>query len=115
MRTDESVERQSSQSGKLFPSGQDWDDHQKTTYIIAVGECGYTHQQVIDDLDLLDIDIYHIDSLRELAEQFVDDGLLGDIPERLRFYIDYDAIARDLSLEYTETNINGDRLVYRMG
>ena len=99
----------------FFQAVEGWDDHEKTTYIIAIGECGYAHQQVIDDLDLLDIDIYHIDSLSELAEQFVDDGLFGDIPERLRFYIDYDAIARDLSVEYTETNINGDRLVYRIG
>jgi len=39
--------------------------------------------------------------------------LFGDIPERLQFYIDYDAIARDLSADYSETVIAGDALIYR--
>jgi antirestriction protein len=51
--------------------------------------------------------------LRELAEQFVDEGLFGDIPERLQSYLDYDAIARDLGFDYTETEIAGQRLIYR--
>ena len=56
-----------------------------------------------------------MDSLRELAEHFVDDGLFGEIPERLQFYLDFDAIARDLGLDYAETEIAGIRLVYRCG
>ena len=51
--------------------------------------------------------------MRALAEQFVDDGLFGDIPERLQFYIDYDAIARDLSMDYGEAEIAGTHLIYR--
>ena len=58
------------------------------------------------------MDIYAVESLRELAEQFVDEGLYGDIPESLQYYIDLDAIARDLSGEYTETTIAGGRYVY---
>jgi antirestriction protein len=57
--------------------------------------------------------VYHVDSVRELAEQFVEDGLFGDIPEQLQFYIDYDAIARDLAVEYSEIDVADERLVYR--
>ncbi|MGH1353950.1 MAG: antirestriction protein ArdA [Thalassovita sp.] len=59
------------------------------------------------------IDFYYVETLRALAEQFVEEGLFGDIPEHLQFYIDYDAIARDLACDYTETTIAGERLIYR--
>ncbi|MDQ0421950.1 antirestriction protein [Peteryoungia aggregata LMG 23059] len=51
--------------------------------------------------------------MKALAERFVDDGLFGEIPDHLAHYIDYDAIARDLSMDYTETEIAGERLIYR--
>lgn len=91
---------------------EDWEDWEKTLVIIAVGECGYSFDAQ-ECPDSHGIDIYHVDSLRELAEQFVEEGLFGDIPERLQFYIDYEAIARDLACEYTEATIAGERLVYR--
>ena len=87
-----------------------WTEDQKTRYIIAVGECGYSHDQVADDPDEIDITIYEVDTLRELAEQFVDDGLFGPIPESLANYIDYDAIARDLSFDYAMVEVGGKRL-----
>lgn len=34
--------------------------------------------------------------------EFVDEGLYGEIPKSLEFYIDYKAIARDLKMDYTE-------------
>lgn len=91
---------------------EDWEDWQKLNTIIAVGECGYNFDAQVDP-DYHGIDIYHADSLRELAEQFVDEGLYGEIPVHLQFYIDYDAIARDLAMEYTETTIDGDRIIFR--
>ncbi|WP_307374309.1 antirestriction protein ArdA [Peteryoungia aggregata] len=65
------------------------------------------------DPDDFDVDIYEEDSMKALAERFVDDGLFGEIPDHLAHYIDYDAIARDLSMDYTETEIAGERLIYR--
>jgi len=91
----------------------DWDDAQKLHYIIAVGECGYQHADAWRVPDSIEIDIYEIESMRELAEQFVDEGLFGDIPKHLANYIDLDAIARDLSCDYAETTIAGRRFVYR--
>ncbi len=90
----------------------DWDTWEKTCVITAVGECGYDFGAQSSPEDF-GIDIYHVDSLRELAEQFVDEGLFGDIPEPLQSYIDYDAIARDLAVDYVETTVAGQRLVYR--
>jgi len=49
-----------------------------------------------------DVEIYEEINMNELAEQFVEDGLFGDIPKSLINYIDYDAIARDLSMDYTK-------------
>lgn len=98
----------------FFEAIEDWDEHDKLKAIIAAGECGYALGWS-DDPAALDVDIYEIDSLRELAGQFVDEGLFGEIPERLAFYIDLDAIARDLSCDYAETTIAGTRLIYRCG
>lgn len=44
-----------------------------------------------------------IDSFSELAEMFVNKGCYGTIPEHLQNYIDYEAIGRDLSFDYTQT------------
>jgi len=90
-----------------------WDDFQKQKVIIAVGECGYAFTLGSDDPDSLDVDIYPVETLRELAEQFVDEGLFGEIPASIQNYLDYDAIARDLGMDYSETTIGGTRLVYR--
>lgn len=91
----------------------DWDDDQKQRYIIAVGECGYGHFDFVDDPERIDMTLYEHTTMRELAETFVDEGLFGDIPEHLQFYIDYDAIARDLSVDYAETEIAGTHVIYR--
>ena len=91
----------------------EWKEYEKQALIIAVGECGYDFNITDNDLSVIEnVDIYQVDSLRELAEMFVDEGLYGEIPESLQFYIDYDAITRDLSIDYHETVINGTRLIY---
>lgn len=89
-----------------------WEDWQKINVIIATGELGYTFDAQ-DDPDHYGIDVYHATSMRELAEQIVDEGLFGEVPEQFQFYIDYDAIARDLAVEYSEIEIAGERLIYR--
>jgi len=68
-----------------------------------------------ESADDADVDIYPDMNMRELAEQFVDEGLFGDIPANLACYLDYDAMARDLAMDYTEMEIVGQRLVYRCG
>ncbi len=100
---------------RFMEAVEEWDEDAKRRFILAVGECGYTFNPETDEPSDLDVDIYPVDSLRGLAEQFVEDGLFGPIPDRLAFYIDYDAIARDLAMDYAETEIAGERIVYRCG
>ena len=97
---------------QFFECAEKWEDHQKKAFIIAVGEAGYSFEPDSVDPDDFDVDIYHDMSMRELAEQFIDDGLFGEIPVHLLNYIDMDAIAYDLAMDYTETEIAGQRLIY---
>lgn len=89
----------------------DWQDWEKQRVIVAVGECGYDFQPDTDPSNYK-VDLYEADSLRALAEQFVDEGLYGDIPETLQNYIDHEAIARDLAVEFSEITIAGERFAY---
>ena len=84
-------------------------------FIIAVGEVGYNFDPATVSPDDFDVDIYHVEIMEELAKQFADEGLFGDIPEHLANYIDMGAIARDLAVDYTETQIAGELLIYRAG
>lgn len=99
--------------GKYLEACDDWSEGDKRKVIIAVDECGYRFDIGNDTPDSLDVDIYELDGLKELAEQFVDEGLYGEIPSSLANYLDYDAMARDLGMDYAETVIAGQRLVYR--
>lgn len=92
-----------------------WETHEKVRLIIAIGEGGYSFDLEADDPDDFDVDIYEDMRLSDLAYQFVDEGLFGDIPERFSNYVDYDAIARDLGVDYTEITIAGTDYVYRLG
>lgn len=67
----------------------EWADDDKTKLIIAVGECGYHFDIQTGHADDFDVDIYEGVTLRELAHQFVDEGVFGDIPDHLTHYIDY--------------------------
>ena len=66
----------------------------------ALTDEGYDFEYSFNNYE--DVEIYEETNMNELAEQFVEDGLFGNIPKALINYIDYDAIARDLSMDYTE-------------
>lgn len=75
---------------------------------------GYNEREVIDKgLDAYDVEIYDYrdnksftDTYELLASDFVDEGLFGEIPKALEFYIDYEKIAKDLRMDYTEFEDN---------
>lgn len=92
---------------------ENWDYQDKVKVIIAVGEAGYRFDFNNSEPDDFDIDLYQMDSLRELAEQFVQEGLFGEIPENILHYLDYDAIARDLGMDYSTIRIDDTNYVYR--
>jgi len=98
-----------------FEAVDKWSEDEKIKVIIVVGEGGCRFELGRDDPGRLDVDLYECNSLRDLAMQFVDEGLFGEIPAAIASYLDYDAIARDLSADYSETVIDGGRYVYRLG
>jgi len=100
---------------RFFELVDEWEEHEKIRFIIAVGECGYSFDIENDDIDQLEVDIYEENSLKDLAIRFVEKGLYGEIPERLQYYIDYDAIARDLDFDHAQITIAGNRLIYQCG
>jgi len=71
---------------------------------------GYNEREVLTNgLDSYDVDIYDYSSdtsftdvYELLASELVSEGLFGVIPTYLENYIDYSAIGRDLSYDYTE-------------
>lgn len=95
---------------KAYLTFIDTADNDEMIKIIIADDAGYTVD--LDDLDF-DIDIYPNINIRELAEQFLDDGLFGEIPENIASYIDYDAVARDLGYDYSEITIDGVNYTYR--
>ena len=100
---------------QYLDAAENWNDHEKQLFIIAVGEGGYHFDPEAVAPSDFDVEIYDTRNMRELAEEFVADGVMGDIPNHLQFYIDYDAIARDLAMDYCEIEIAGDYLIYRLG
>jgi antirestriction protein len=71
---------------------------------------GYNEREVIDNgIDSYEVTIYDYstdisftDVYEMLAYDLVAEGLFGEIPDHLENYIDYSAIGRDLSCDYTE-------------
>lgn len=100
--------------GTYFDAVDSWEEHDKQVFIIAVGEAGYSFDPDTVAPSDFDVDIYFAQSMIDLAEEFVADGLFGDIPDHLTHYIDYEAIARDLGHDYSETDIAGQYLIYRV-
>lgn len=62
-----------------------------------IDECGGV-DFFVENLDRIE---YYpgIESMEDLAMNLVEEGYYGEIPEKLRFYIDYEGIARDLDIE----------------
>ncbi|MDI1229273.1 MAG: hypothetical protein PSY14_16455 [bacterium] len=65
----------------------DWYEEQKRKVIIAVGECGYSFDLKSGDPDEFEVDIYEMGSPKEPALTFVYEGLFGEIPVKIGFYL----------------------------
>lgn len=65
---------------------------------VALAYAENTGERMPDPSDIADAYIGEFRSATELAEQWIDDGMLGDIPAALAGYIDAAAYGRDLVL-----------------
>lgn len=96
----------------FFKATEDWSDYEKQSFIIAVGECGYDFDHETVNPDDFDVTFYEFRNMTDLAEHFVEEGMFGEIPKALEWYIDYEAIAYNLSMDYSEVTIAGKNLIY---
>lgn len=67
-------------------------DYEKVNLYYLIGLAGYSLEQALDKLDEPNITEA---SLRDAAEELFDECWLHEVPENIRFYIDYDKFARD--------------------
>lgn len=82
------------------------DDDEAEIVEALMDELGYDLEEAIDAA--LDCIRYEgCDDMGDVAYRLYEDGCLGDIPERLVSYIDWDAYGRDLSFEGTFVSYNG--------
>ena len=91
-----------------------WDDFEKVDLIISYKD-NITSEPFNEDIEPndLDIEVYYDMTFRELAQEFIDDGCLGDIPQHLENYIDVDKYAYDLKMDYNEFSLGNTTLIYR--
>lgn len=77
-------------------SNLDEDDQLKAAYLHSMGYC----KDLADCIDSVDrVTIHKNMSMLDLAYQRIDDeGYLGEIPKALTYYIDYKAYARDIKI-----------------
>jgi len=68
-------------------------------------------EDLSDHMD--DIIVHSCDSLENLAMEYVDEGLFGEIPSSLVGYIDYAAIARDMEIEGMYLSLSGGIVEWR--
>jgi len=87
---------------------EELDDDEKIA-VEAAMDAGYSFDEAIEKAD--EVTIYYAGGYEDLAEQFVDDGLFGDIPDSIINYIDYEKIGRDLRFDYSHLR---DDIFYRI-
>lgn len=62
-------------------------------------------EEVLEILEADELELYEDMSPEDLAEMYVEDGLFGDVNDKLIVYIDYEKLGRDIMLDgnYYET------------
>lgn len=70
-------------------------DYEKVNLYYLVAVVGYNLDQVLNKLDEPSITDAN---LRDAAEELFDECWLHEVPENIRFYIDYDKFARDCEM-----------------
>lgn len=87
---------------------EDLDDDELNCFKAFKEATGYDIEQCLEKAEYGSITLYSdCDSLSDLAEQFVAEGMFGDTEQigNLANYIDYEALGRDLGFDgYTETS-----------
>lgn len=101
---------------RWFDEIEGLDDYEQAQLYFLMDVCGYDLDEGLNRM--ADVCLQE-DSLEECAQQFFDECYMHEVPESIRYYIDYDKFARDVEMEggmtefeyqgttYTCTNANG--------
>ena len=73
-------------------------DQKKIDYLMDYN--GASFEEAMENYE--DVELYEDMNMNDLATLFIEDGFLGEIPDHLINYINYEAYARDLSMDYAE-------------
>ena len=88
-----------------------YEAHQLAGLSYQIGYQGMTWAEATGALD--DVDVYAM-TIKELAEHFAEEGIYpAGVNEQVLPYLDYDMLARDLSMDYTEINCLGNTYCVR--
>jgi hypothetical protein len=99
----------------FFDAVGGWTFDQKVRAVIAIDQLGVRFPLRDDEVDAIDIEFHVVDGLRDLAIQLVRDGMFGHVPEEITGYLDYDAMARDLSAAYSLVTVAGMNCAFSVG
>ncbi len=77
----------------------------------AVENLGYSISQIIKDTSVLEDLTYYECDISEYVDNMIEEGIFGEIPEHLTFYIDTEKLGRDMLLngdvaEFSYNNTN---------
>ena len=82
--------------GKIWNS---MSDYEQAAFCCLVDD-GDTLKEALEEYQYRSVLV--ADSYEDLAYQFVEDGVFGEIPESISNYIDYETMGRDLYYDYQE-------------
>ena len=78
------------------------DEHDQEKVIYIINCIGYKRQDALEKIE--DVIYYKGMTLEDVAEEMVEDGMLGTLSDTVKGYLDFERIARDLSFDgYHET------------
>ena len=91
-----------SELNTFVESLSEFDEHNQEKVIYLINCIGYKRQDAREKIE--DVIYYQDMTLEEVAEEMVEDGMLGTLSDTVKGYLDFEKIARDLSFDgYHET------------
>lgn len=78
------------------------DEHDQEKVIYLIESVGYKREEALERYE--DVMFYKDMTLEDVAEELVEEGCFGNIADNIKCYLDYEKLARDLSIDgYHET------------
>jgi len=79
------------------------EDYEQEKVFYLIDHIGYDREEALEKHE--DVAFYENMTLEDVAAELVDEGIFGDLSDNIKCYIDYEKLARDLSIDgYHETD-----------